>query len=95
MNNNYYIVRCNKSGVFFGHIEKCKGREVTMTNVRKIWYWNGAAAVEQLACEGVKKPQDCKFTMYVEEIIVTDATEILRCTPEAVASIKGVPEWKM
>lgn len=95
MEEKYYIVRCDRSGVFFGHIAYRCGQEVAMAEVRKLWYWDGAAAVEQLACEGTKKAENCKFTMYVNEIVVTDAIEILPCTPEAVASIKGVKEWKM
>ena len=43
--NQKYIVRCDRSGVFFGEIEKREGREVTMRNVRCLWYWNGAASL--------------------------------------------------
>ena len=52
--NQKYIVRCDRSGVFFGEIEKREGREVTMRNVRCLWYWNGAASLMQLAKEGVR-----------------------------------------
>lgn len=30
----YYIVRCNKAGVFAGNIKEWNGREVIMTDVR-------------------------------------------------------------
>lgn len=39
------IVRCDRAGVFFGAIKEHRGTEATMTNVRKLWYWNGACAV--------------------------------------------------
>lgn len=92
--NQKYIVRCDRSGVFFGEIEKREGREVTMRNVRCLWYWSGAASLMQLAKEGVRSPVDCKFTVTLDEITVLDAIEILPCSSEAVTSVEGVEEWK-
>ena len=91
---NYYIVRGDKSGVFFGHISNRNGGEVTMTNARRIWYWEGANTLSQLAMEGTKKGNSCKFTMRVSEILILDAIEIIPCTEDAVKSIEGVKEWK-
>ena len=44
-----YIVRCDRSGVFYGEVEKRDGREVTMRNARCLWLWSGAASLIQLA----------------------------------------------
>lgn len=64
MNNNQdYIVRCDRAGVFFGKIKERNGSEVTMAEVRKLWSWGGACAVEQLAKDGTKTPGDCRFTV--------------------------------
>ena len=42
MNTNQdYIVRCDRAGVFFGKIKERNGSEVTMTEVRKLWRWDG------------------------------------------------------
>ena len=95
MENKYYIVRGDRSGVFFGKIEKREGREVTMTDVRRLWHWRGATECCQLASEGVKDPRNCKFTITVSEIVVLDAIEIHPCTDVAAASISGVQAWKM
>lgn len=92
--NQKYIVRCSRSGVFYGEIEKREGLEVTMRNVRCIYYWDGAASLLQMAKEGVKAPGNCKFTVYVDELTVLDAIELLPCTEAAIASIEGVREWK-
>lgn len=89
-----YIVRCGRSGVFYGEIEKRDGREVTMRNARCLWFWSGAASLIQLAKEGVKNPGGCKFTTYLDELTVLDAIEILPCSPDAVSSIEGVREWR-
>lgn len=95
MEQNYYIVRGDRSGVFFGQIAKREGQEVTMTNVRRLWYWDGAASISQLAKSGTVLPKNCKFTVSVDEIVVLDAIEIDKCTEEAVLSINGVKEWRV
>ena len=89
-----YIVRCDRSGVFYGEIESRNGQEVTMRNARCLWYWDGAASLLQLAKEGTTEPRDCKFTVYVDELTVVDAIEILPCTDKAVDSIEWVSEWR-
>lgn len=90
----YYIVRCINAGVFAGNIKERNGSEVTMTDARNIWYWEGAATLLQMANDGVSQPQNCKFTVTVPEIILLDAVEILPCTAKAEDSIRGVKEWK-
>lgn len=97
--NKYYIVRGDRSGVFFGRINYQDGKEVQMNDVRCIWYWDGAywdgaASIVELAQNGVKYPEKCKFTVTVEELTIIDAIEIIPCTEEATAVIKAVEEWK-
>lgn len=89
-----YIVRGDRSGVFFGEIKERNGNEVTMANVRRLWYWDGAASISQLAQEGTVKPNNCKFTVTVDEVIVLDAIEIDKCSDKAIKSIEAVCEWK-
>lgn len=94
MNKNIYIVRGKDSGVFFGEIAGRNGQEVLMKNVRRLWYWDGAASISQLAQEGTVSPENCKFTVTVDEILVLDAIEIDKCSDRAVENIKAVAEWK-
>lgn len=91
----YYIIRCDRAGVFAGNIKSRNGQEIVIENARRLWYWEGAASLSQLALEGVKRPQNCKFTVTVDEIIVLDAIELIRCTDQAEKSIKGVPVWRI
>ena len=88
------LVRGCNSGVFFGTLTARDGLEVEMHNVRNIWYWNGAAALPQLAAEGVKCPDDCKFTMSIDSLVLLDVIEILPCSDEAIANIEAVRVWK-
>lgn len=89
------IVRGDRSGVFYGTLADRNGQEVELSNCRRIWYWDGAASISQLAAEGVKKPKNCKFTMSVDSIVITDAIEIIPCTEDAIKSIEEVSVWKM
>lgn len=89
-----YIIRGDRSGVFFGEIAERNGREVTIRNARRLWYWDGAASLSQLAVEGVSKPRNCKFTVTVSSITILDAIEILPCTVKAKESIEGVAVWR-
>ena len=91
---DWYIIRADRAGVFFGHIAERDGSEVTMTDVRRIWYWDGAASLSQLAVDGVSKPKNCKFTVCVDEMVILGVIEIIPCTEKAIKSIKGVKPWK-
>lgn len=88
------VVRGDRSGVFFGTLAECNGREVKLTNVRRLWYWAGAASDFQLAAEGVTEPNNCKFTMAISEIVLLDAIEILPCTKKAIKSLSNVTVWR-
>ena len=57
----YVIVRTHSAGVFAGLLESRKGQEVVMRQARRLWYWQGAASLSQLAMEGVTAPDECKF----------------------------------
>lgn len=89
------LVRADRAGVFYGEIEKRDGSEVEMKNCRRIWYWDGAASLSQLAKEGVTRPDNCKFTVTIDSITILGVIEIIPCTEKAIKSIEGVPEWKM
>jgi hypothetical protein len=87
------IVRTNRAGVFFGKIEKLDGNTVTMTNARRLWYWEGAASLSELAQYGTSSSSSCKFPCAVDEVILFEVLEILSVTEEAAVSIDKVKEW--
>lgn len=89
----YVIVRTYSAGVFAGILESREGQEVVLRNARRLWYWEGAASLSQLAMEGVKYPEKCKFPCEVDKVELLQAIEILDTTEEAQKSIKEVPIW--
>jgi hypothetical protein len=91
----YVIVRTYSAGVFAGNLASRKGQEVVLENARRLWYWDGAASLSQLAESGTSKPENCKFPEPVSKIELLQAIEILDVTKKAEMSIKGVPIWKI
>lgn len=90
----YQIVRTYSAGVFAGFVESRNGQEVVMRDARRLWYWKGAASLSQLAMEGVKCPNECKFPCAVDKVELLQAIEILDVTTRAQKCIEAVPVWK-
>lgn len=91
------IIRTNRAGVFYGTLSDfdTTNRIAELHNVRRLWYWDGAASLSQLANEGVKNPNACKFTVYVEQMQVMEVIEIIPCTDTTIKNIESVEAWKM
>ena len=95
MIGKHVIVRTYSAGVFAGILKSRDGKEVVMTDARRLWYWDGAASLSQLAIDGVSKPKTCKFPAPVAEVLLTEAIEIIPTTNTARESIDGVKVWEM
>lgn len=91
---DYVIIRTHSAGVFAGYLQSKEGQEVKLARARRIYYWEGAATLSQLAMEGTSKPSSCKFPCEVAEIILTQAIEIIPCTEMGRKSIQEVKVWK-
>ena len=94
MIGKHVIVRADRAGVFFGILEAKEKTTVKLSNVRKLYYWSGANAIEQIALEGVKDKNNCKFTVIISEMIIEQVIQILPCSEEAILNINSVPLWK-
>lgn len=87
------MVRTYSAGVFLGEVASKDGKEVHLKNARRMWYWDGAASLSQLATEGTSKPEKCKFPAAVPDVLLTEAIEIIPASEAAIASIAAVPVW--
>ena len=94
--SGFSMVRSSTAGVFMGQIVECNLSKgvATLKNARRIWYWDGAASLSQLAIDGTSKPGNCKFPATVSQIALAGVCEIMPCTEKAVASINGVKVWQ-
>ena len=88
-----YIIRTQHAGVFFAEIVRREGNVLELKDSRRIWYWEGAASLSELATRGTSAPAKCKFPCPLEEQTVADWVEIIKVTPKAAKSIDAVPEW--
>jgi len=92
----YVIVRTYSAGVFAGRLLRRSGKEATLLESRRLWYWSGAATLHQLAEEGVKNPLECKFVGPLSlPHDITEVIEVLRCTVPSATSICGVVPWRV
>ena len=90
----YVCIRTYSAGVHCGYLKSRNGKEVTLLKSRRIWYWDGASSLSQLAMEGVSKPQNCKFSMEVESIDLMEAIEVIPMTDKAMLNVQKVSIWK-
>ena len=90
----YKIVRTYSAGVFLAIVESRNGQEAVLRDARRLWYWDGAASLSQLAMEGTVTPENCKFPIAVDRVEVLQVIEIIDVTPKAKTSIDGVKIWK-
>ena len=92
------IIRADRAGVFYGTLAEVESNgdklQVALTDLRRLWYWDGACSLTQLAEEGTKKPDKCKFTIRQASAVIIGVIEILPCTEAACESIEQVEEWK-
>ena len=92
---NYVIIRAKEAGVFAGSLKNRNKDEVVLLQARRIYYWDGAATLSQLAMEGVSKPQNCKFPQEIStDITILGVIEVISCTEKARISIKKVQAWR-
>ena len=93
MKKRIVMVR-STAGVFVGELQAYQNEEATLTDVRRLWYWTGAASLSQLAQEGTSKPKECKFPCAVDRIVIPKVMEMLDVTAKAKKSLDSVPVWE-
>lgn len=90
--DQYFIVRTDRAGVFFGKIKENKTTSIIMTDVRKIHYWDGANAVEQVAVDGVN--DNSRLTVAISEMEIAAPIQIIPCTDKAFKNLNSKKEWR-
>ena len=92
---SYCIVRTYSAGVFAGNFDRnTKGKEGIVYNARRIFYWDGAASLSQLANDGTNKPENCKFAQEVSEVDLKEIIEVIPTTEKAKKNIQSVKVWE-
>jgi hypothetical protein len=90
---NITLVRTVSAGVHFGIVIEHKGKEVTLVNARRLWSWQGACSLSQVAVDGVDL-NGSKITVSVPKIVLTEAIELITMTTKAAKQMMEAQPWK-
>lgn len=90
--NETVIARIERAGVFMGTLAHIDSDIVRLINVRRIYSWQGALSVTDMASNGIKggkitKPCD------VVEFNRAALIEINKCSDKAVECITAIKPW--
>lgn len=85
MDKKPVIVRTYSAGVHFGYLVSREGKEVALERSRRIWSWHGANSLSEIAAIGLDSKKS-RVGVPVS-IVLTEAIEIIECTPAGVAAI--------
>ena len=88
------MIRTYSAGVHFGDIVSRVDKEVKLENAHRVFYWKGACSLSQLAMEGSNERSDCKISVKVDSITLTEAIEIIDMTDFAYDNLAGGDLWK-
>lgn len=86
----YVVIRTYSAGVHVGELAGRKGKEVKLTNARRIWSWKGANSLHEIALRGVGSGSKVSDT--VPEIELTEAIEVIACAPAGEESLRSA-QW--
>lgn len=81
------IVRTYSAGVHFGYLRSREGKEVHLERSRRIWRWYGAWTLSEIAANGLDISRS--KVAWPVDIVLTEAIEIIDCTPASVESLEA------
>lgn len=90
----YVLIRGDRSGVFAGFLQERDGREVTLVHARRLFVWYGAFTLSALAEQGTTKPDDCKFSVEMGEVLILDAIEVIQVSAFAANQLRGISAYE-
>lgn len=76
------VVRTHSAGVHVGELVERRGQEIDLANARRVWSWQGANTLHEIALRGVGRGS--KVSEPVGEITLTQAIEVITCEPASV-----------
>lgn len=82
----FVVVRTYSAGVHCGTLAAQDGKQVTLTDARRIWRWRGANTLHELSLKGAAEDWT-RISEPVPAIDITEAIEVIACTSEARANL--------
>jgi hypothetical protein len=91
--DKYVVVRTYSAGVHVGKLESRSSKEVVLSDARRIWSWTGALSLHEIA-QG-EFGNNSRISCAVSEIELTEAIEIITCSPEGENNLRSYPAWRV
>ena len=85
------VVRTFSAGVHLGEVVAKDGTHVLLKDARRLWKWNGAFTLSEVATKGVSK-SGSRITSAVPLIELTQAVEIIPTSEAARSTFDAVHE---
>ena len=94
MLNKFVLCRCHDAGVHAGILVQDEGQWVILNDARRVWSWEGAASLSQLAVDGANANSKIGCMVKQMKLRATDICEILECEDKAREWFETIPTWR-
>ena len=91
MIGEYVVVRTRTAGVHMGTLMESHGTAVLLADARRLWRWSGANTLHEVSQNGVG--DDSRISVRVPRILLTEANEVIPCSPQGRSSLDRDGVW--
>jgi hypothetical protein len=84
----FVVVRTYSAGVHFGTLESRAGQEVVLSDARRLWRWNGANTLNEVATKGVDV-KNSKVSESAPLIELTQAIEVIHTSDAGETALRS------
>lgn len=88
----YVLIRTYSAGVHVGELVSRRGKEVELRSARRIWFWKGAFDLNAISQRGVGVGS--KIACAVPSVTLTEAIEVITCSPQAEKVLREFSEFQ-
>ena len=91
--NKKVIARIERAGVFHGTLDYIDNEIMRLKDARRIYYWEGALSVTDMASRGLTGGK-VSVPVSKVEFLTSKVTELNECSSDASRSIEAIRVWK-
>jgi hypothetical protein len=90
------VVRTYSAGVFYGWVnyEDADGFNIEIFEAVRIWKWDGAFTLSEVATNGVKQTENCKFGVELPVVKINRWIELIPMSEKAITSLNKIKRTK-
>ena len=91
--NKKVIAHIDRAGVFHGTLDHIDNDIMRLKDARRIYYWEGALSVTDMAANGLRAGK-ISTPVTTVEFMTSKVVELNECSDEASRSIEAIKVWK-